>query len=402
MLFEYVALQKDSTKVKGVIEANSVKDLTDYLKKNGLFPIEITEKKDNTVSKFTTKLLNKASFKDIVYITRQLAIMLDSGLTLISSLEIIKKQTSKAALKEMLSDMDKYIREGKTFSMALSNFPKQFSNFYIALVKSGEASGKLDSTLNRLAIHLERERALRQSVRNAMIYPLAIVSAMFLLIFVMFAFVMPRMLSLYDNFDVELPESTKLLMLLTDFTEKYWIFILGSVVGAVFLLLRYIKSSTGKKIFDKFIFNVPVIGNVVKISGLVNVTRTLSILISSGVPILDSLRIVTNVNNNVVFKKAFIEISERVEKGMSVGNAMSKEAIFPESLIQMTIVGEQTGKLDVSLQKISDYYEQESEMAIKGLLTLMEPAIIVLLSVVVGFLVMAVITPIFSLTSSLQ
>jgi len=210
------------------------------------------------------------------------------------------------------------------------------------------------------------------------------------------------MLSLYDNFDVELPESTKLLMLLTDFTEKYWIFILGSVVGAVFLLLRYIKSSTGKKIFDKFIFNVPVIGNVVKISGLVNVTRTLSILISSGVPILDSLRIVTNVNNNVVFKKAFIEISERVEKGMSVGNAMSKEAIFPESLIQMTIVGEQTGKLDVSLQKISDYYEQESEMAIKGLLTLMEPAIIVLLSVVVGFLVMAVITPIFSLTSSLQ
>lgn len=402
MLYEYLALQKDSTKVNGVIEANSEKELTDYLKKNGLFPVEIKEKVNSQLAESFSETFNRVSFQDIVFVTRQLAIMLDAGLTLISAIEIINKQTTKPALKRLLTDIDLSLRNGKTFSTALEFYPKYFSNFYISLVRSGEASGKLDVILNKLAQHLENEKNFRQIVKNALIYPTTVFSAMLIMLFIMFTFIMPQLLTLYDSFDVELPPATVAIRDISVFMNENYIFIIGIILLLLFLFNRYKKSRSGTEFFDKIIFRVPLIGKIVKISALVDVTRTLAILLSSGVPILDSLKIVTDVNSNIVFRRAFINIKDKVEKGMSVGNAMLNENIFPDSLVQMTIVGEQTGSLDVTLQKVSEYYQVESEMSVKGLLSLMEPAILIVLGLIVGFLVITVITPIFSLTSSLQ
>jgi len=400
MLYQYKALQNNQ-KVTGEMDAGNEKEIADYLKSNGYFPVEITEKKKSPLSNLTS-ILEHVAFQDVVYMTRQLAIMLGAGLTLIDSIDIIKKQVSKVAFKKMLDEIDRQLRDGKTFSQTLSQYPRQFSHFYISLVKSGEASGKLDEILERLAEHLEKQRAFKQKIRNALIYPVVIITTMSAMMFVMFAFVMPKLLNLYDNFEVDLPPMTQSIMSVSNFMEANWVWVLIGIIVSVTSILKFLKTKQGKNLYDKYILNVPLIGHIVRISGLVDVTRTLSILISSGVPILDGLVIVMDVNSNAVFQEAFRRITQKVEKGMSVGSAMSNEPIFPESLTQMTIVGEQTGHLDVTLLKLAEYYQTESEMAVKGMLTLLEPMIIVVLGISVGFLVMAVITPIFTLTNSLQ
>ena len=400
MLYIYKALDNNAIK-KGEIDAGSLNEVTEYLKSNGLFPIEIKAKKSTDVT-FLSKYFDKVSQNDITYMTRQFAIMLNAGLTLINSIEIIAKQTKKPPFKKMLDEIDKNLRDGKTFSQALEMYPDYFSNFFVALIKSGEASGKLDMILSKLAEHMEKQREFRSKVKNALIYPTVIVSAMFGMIFVMFAFVMPQLLKLYENFQVELPQSTKIIMAISTFTSSYWLMIIIVVAAIVIGIQKFAGTERGKKLKDTMMLKVPVIGTVVQTAALVDVTRTLSILISSGVPILDGLAIVTNVNDNTVFKLAFGRIMQKVEKGFGIGTAMANEPVFPPSLIQMTIVGEQTGHLDETLLRISEYYQSESESAIKAMLALIEPAILVVLGLVVGTVVFGVLSPIFSLTSSIQ
>lgn len=400
MLFKYKALLNNNP-VKGQLEAETEKEVMEYLKTNDYFILEIKELKTSQFGSFST-LLQRVTFNDITYMTRQLAIMLNAGLTIIDSIEILKKQTSKAIFKNLLGDLDKSIREGKNFSAALSKYPEHFSTFYIALVKSGEASGKLDIILSKLAENLEFQRAFKSKIKNALIYPVVIILAMFAMIFVIMTFVVPRLTELYESMQVELSGSTQFLITVSSFLESYWIFVLVGIGGLIFLFQKGLKSPTGKKLFDTYILHVPVFGKIIITAALVDATRTLSILIGSGVPILDALSIVTEVNTNIVFRNAFIRIKERVEKGLSIGTAMSNEKIFPESLVQMTIVGEQTGHLDETLDKVSGYYQSETELAVKAMLVLIEPMILIILGVTVGFVVMAVITPIFSLTSSLQ
>ncbi len=400
MLFQYKALLNNNP-VKGQLEAETEKEVMEYLKTNDYFILEIKELKSSQFNSFST-LLQRVTFNDITYMTRQLAIMLNAGLTIIDSIEILKKQTSKAIFKNLLGDLDKSIREGKNFSAALSKYPEHFSTFYIALVKSGEASGKLDIILSKLAENLEFQRAFKSKIKNALIYPVVIILAMFAMIFVIMTFVVPRLTELYESMQVELSGSTQFLITISSFLESYWIFVLVGIGVLIFLFQKGLKSPTGKKLFDTYILHVPVFGKIIITAALVDATRTLSILIGSGVPILDALSIVTEVNTNLVFRNAFIRIKERVEKGLSIGTAMSNEKIFPESLVQMTIVGEQTGHLDETLDKVSGYYQSETELAVKAMLVLIEPMILIILGVTVGFVVMAVITPIFSLTSSLQ
>lgn len=400
MQFEYRALQNGKN-VSGQIEAETQKEVTDYLKTNGYLPLDVKEKQEDPLNT-ALGFLERINFNDIVYMTRQFSIMLNAGLTLIDSLEILKKQTSKKVMKRMLSDIDKSLREGKNFSQALSKYPHLFSHFYVALVRSGEASGKLDMILSKLAENLEAQREFRQKIKNALIYPIVIISAMVIMMFLMMTFVVPKLLELYDSFQVELTASTKLLITVSKFFENNYVWIIIGTGLTIFLFKKAISSPSGKRIFDSNSLHIPVFGKIIQTAALVDTTRTLSILIGSGVPILDSLNIVTDVNENLLFQDAFKRISQKVEKGVSLGTAMSNEKIFPESLVQMTIVGEQTGHIDETLGKVADYYQSESELAVKGMLSLLEPAIIVVLGVAVGFLVMTVITPIFSLTSSLQ
>ncbi len=400
MLISYRAL-KGNKIIKGNLDAQNEKAVLIYLRNQGYFPIEI--KPVNRESNFIlSSFFNRVTFTDIVDFTRQVAIMLNAGLTLIDCFEILKKQTTKASLLNLVEDLEKDVKGGSPFSTALKKYPQHFSNLYISLVKSGEASGKLSDILLKLAENLEKQREFQGKIRGAMIYPAILVVGMIAVIFIVVTFVIPKLLDLYKDFNIQLPLSTQILMLISSFSAKFWPIILLSIFCTITLVNRFLKTKQGKYFFDSNLLNIPLVKNVVKISALVDSTRTLSILIGSGVSIMEALSIIIETTDNVIFQKAFENIHKKVEKGMSLGTAMQQEEVFPPILIQMTLVGEQTGKLDETLGRISHYFEMESEIAVKTLTTLIEPSILVFLGLGVGLLVTSVITPIYQLTSSFK
>jgi type IV pilus assembly protein PilC len=399
MIFEYRAI-KDGKIIKNKIESISEKEVVDYLKANNLIPIQIKTLASNNNLNFD--FFNRVSFSDLVNFTRQLAIMLNAGLTLVDCFEILKKQIVKQSLKKVIEEIDNELRAGKSFSSSLSKYPQIFPKLYIALVRSGEASGKLSEILLKLSDNLEKQREFQGKTKGALIYPLVILIAMGIVMFVMITFVIPKLLDLYKDFNVELPMTTQLLITTSDFFRNFWPLILIIIIGVVVVVRQYIKTSVGKLMLDQYALKLPIFGNIIKTSSLVDSTRTLSILINSGVSILDGLNIVIDTTNNMVYQNAFRSILRQVEKGISLGVAMQNEEVFPVILIQMVLVGEQTGHLDETLGRISKYFEMESELAMKTLTTLIEPFILVVLGLGVGFLVISVITPIYSLTSSFK
>jgi type IV pilus assembly protein PilC len=400
MYFKYKAL-KGTDIIERQIEANSTDSVLDYLKKNNYFPISVVEVKQKQQS-FITLLNNKVTFNDIVDFTRQIAIMINAGLTLIDALEILRKQLAKPGLKKLVGDIDETIKAGGSFSSALKKFPGNFPGLYIALVKSGEASGKLGEILLRLADNLEKEREFKSKLKGALIYPTLILIGMVAVMFIMITFVIPKLMNLYDDFDIELPVTTQVLMLISNFSVRFWPLMIAGVFGLVYLLKRYSKTKSGKAYLDQLSLKLPVLGRVISISALVDSTRTLSILIGAGVSILDALSIVIDTTDNAIYQQAFMNVSRKVEKGQSLGNALDQEGIFPPILVQMSLVGEQTGNLDDTLLRLSKYFEMESEITIKAMTSLIEPMILVILGFGVGFLVLSVITPIYNLTSSFK
>jgi len=400
MLFQYKAL-KGTTVVEKKIEAASSASVVDHLQKNGYFPVWVKEVKEQGPS-LLSSLTDKVNFNDIVDFTRQIAIMLNAGLTLIDSLEILKKQITKESLRKMVNNIDAKIKSGESFSSSLKRYPENFTNLYIALVKSGEASGKLGEILLRLADNLEKEREFKSKLRGALIYPIIVIIGMIIVMFVMVTFVIPKLLNLYKDFNIELPWTTQLLIGVSSFSQKFWpLLIVGVFVGNYFIQ-KYLKTKSGKESFDRFVLRLPVFGNVIKVSSLVDATRTLAILIGAGVSILDALSIIIETTGNSVYQQAFTHVSTSVEKGQSLGASLDQEGIFPPILVQMSQVGEQTGNLDDTLMRLSKYFEMESEIAIKSMTTMIEPIILLVLGFGVGFLVLSVITPIYNLTSSFK
>lgn len=400
MQFQFKAI-KNNKVVSKKIDADNEAAVISYLKTNDYFPINV-KKIEKTKPSIYEMLFGNVSFNDIVDMTRQIAIMLNAGLTIVDSLEILKKQITKTRLLKIVESIDADIKSGNTYSSALLNFPQNFSNLYISLVKSGEASGKLSDILLKLADNLEKEREFKGKLKGALIYPVVIIVAMVAVMFIMVTFVIPKLMNLYKDFNVELPVMTKILMVISSFSAKFWPIIIGLVIALFVTVKNYIKTKHGKHAFDSFLLKIPIINNVIKVSSLVDATRTLSILIGSGVSILDSLNIVIDTTGNVIFHDAFANVCKKVEKGSSLGNSLEQEGIFPPILVQMVLVGEQTGHLDDTLGRLSRYFEMESEIAIKAVTTLIEPTILIFLGLGVGFLVMSVITPIYNLTTSFK
>ena len=399
MLFKYKAIKNDKLVVEK-IQADSQDAVLRFLKTNNYFPIAIWKAELAALPIFS--FFRRLTFSDVVDFTRQLAIMLDAGLTLIDALEILKKQVTKPEYLAVLENLEKEIKSGKNFSSALSLFPQYFSSLYISLVKAGEATGKLGDILLKLSSNLEKERTFKGKLKGSLIYPAFIIAGMFVVAFIMMTFVVPKLLELYKDFDAELPLSTKFLIFTSNFLTKYWLIIISMVFLLTLFAIRYLKSSRGKYQVDSLLLKIPVIGNVIKMATLVDATRTLSILSSSGVSLLETLNIVVETSTNQVYKQAFAKIKKEVEKGITLGFAMKQTEIFPPILVQMTLTGEQTGHVDETLLRVSKYFESDSEIAIKAMTTLIEPMILVVLGVAVGFLVFAIITPIYSLTSTLK
>ena len=398
MEYIYTGVDKNSVKQKGKLEANNEKEVIDFLRSGSITPLSV-RKVEKTGGLFSSGKVKNA---DIIIFTRQLSSMTLTGLTLIESLKILEKQVGSPQMQALITDLIAQISEGTPFSDALAEHPDAFSDVYIALIRAAEKGGLLDKVLNRLADNMEKSDDLKKRVKSAMFYPAIVISGVILVIGVMNIFVIPQLGSLYSNLNLELPLSTRIVLGMSKFFTTFWPLMVLVVVGFFIAYNRFKKTATGVKTIDRIKLRLPVIGEIFTLSALDEVTRTLSLMISSGASIIESLHITANVAGNYWYRTAILSASSLVEKGVSLSDALNNQKIFPPMVVQMTRVGESTGKIDESLLKISEYFERDLDVRVSTLTTAIEPILIIVLGISVAFLILSVITPIYSLISQIQ
>ena len=328
--------------------------------------------------------------------------MINSGLPLVQSLSILAAQTENKALKEVTKQVVFDVEAGNTLADAFSRHPKAFSGLFVNMVAAGEAGGILDTILLRLATFLEKNDALVRKVKSAMIYPAVIMSVAVIAITVLLIFVIPVFQSMFASVSMELPLPTRVVIGLSEFLIGYWWAILAAIAAAVFLIRQYYATPSGHRNIDRMMINSPVLGDVIRKSAVSRFTRTLGTLISSGVSILDGLEITAKTAGNRVIHDAVMESRNSIAGGETIAAPLERSKVFPPMVISMIAVGEQTGGLDEMLSKIADFYDEEVDVAVGALLSLMEPVMIVVLGVVVGGMVVAMYLPIFDMMNAIQ
>lgn len=395
--YNYKARNQENKNTEGIVEADSLKQAQDLLHEKGYYIISLKELTQGILtSSFSPQGI---SFADLVHITRQLSTMITAGLNLDEALLILITQVKGVKMISLLKKIEEDVRSGKTFTSTLEKFPNVFSPVYISMVKAGEASGKLDIVLERLAENLEKSRDFKNKVRGALVYPALVVTGMIVVTFIVMTIVVPRLTGLYKEFDIDLPLPTKILIGLSDYFVNYWYLIILMIVVTVMIFLKIKQTKYGQFVIASTMMGIPIFGPIFKQSTLVELTKTMAILIESGVPILTALEISRSATNNIIFKDAFELAAKKVEKGFPLSDPLLENKQIPTILGQMVAIGEHTGKLGESLTKLSRYFETEAESAVRTLTTLIEPLIMVILGLGVGFLVLAVLLPIYSLTS---
>lgn len=398
-LFVYNARDLSGIDHKGTIETNDQSGVARILSKRGLIVTSIKEKRDNNLKLFD-KYFNKVAFEDVVVATRQLATMIESGLVLSEAVDILVEQQSNKKLKIALEEISRDIKNGLDLTSAIKKHPDIFPPLYGNLIKSAEQAGNLDVVLVQMADNMEKEREFRSKVRGAMIYPVIIFGMMTAVMGIMVFFVIPRLTSLYSQSNIDLPLPTKILIGISDFFLSYWWIMLIVFILIGIGLNRMLSNPEGRYIFDAFLLKVPVVGKIIRGTVLTNFTRTFGQLSSAGVPILEALQTIKDITSNRVFKKALEETYSGVERGLTFSAQLDSVGVFPKIISQMFKVGEETGKIDKVAYKLADYFESEVDNMLKNLTVLIEPIVLVVLGVGVGFIVLSVILPIYKLTTS--
>lgn len=400
MKFSYLAVDSTGVKKKGIIESNNQQEVVEYLHTNKLLPLKISQVKGSIST--SLPFFKPINNQDIVLFTRQLSSMITTGMTLIEALNILKQQNPKPQMETMITDLVSNISEGGTFSQALSNHPELFSTVYIALIKAAESGGLLDKVMERLADNLEKSDNLKKQIRGALFYPLIIVVGVIGVIIIMNVFVMPQLGTLYQSLNVPLPLSTQIILTLSNYSLELLPVVVIIIVVVFVIFQRFKKTARGIEMIDTLKLKIPVFGEIERLSILDEVSRTLSLIISSGTSIIEGLNITSNVAGNILYKKALLETSDLVEKGIPLSQALDNQNIFPPTLVQMVKVGEASGKIDDGLLRVSQYYERDVNLKIKTLTTSIEPFLIITLGIAVAFLIFSVITPIYSIISKIQ
>jgi len=396
--FNYIATDKDNKKSQGKIEAVSQIQAKSILRSKGLFIISLEKIEVMPEWMKVFKRFQRVKKEDVVHFTRQLATMINAGLPLTTALSILKYQ-SNLTMAKVVEEVLRDIEGGVSFFKALSKHKSVFNPIYLSLVRSGEAAGVLEKVLKRLARNLEKEAEFRSKTKSALIYPAIITVAMIVVAIVMMVFVVPKLTSLYDEFGAELPTMTKVLISVSDFMVKAWYGVAFVLIVGIYLLSQWKKTAAGKKVFDSYILKLPVIGNLKTKVILTEITRTLALLVESGISIIEALEIVAGAADNVIFSESIKTAGKEVAKGIPLAAAIGQFEHFPPIVSQMLAVGEETGKVDEVMNNVSKYFETEAEQAVKGLTTAIEPLMMILLGVGVGFLVIAIVLPIYNLTS---
>ena len=400
-MYEYTARNAANGQIqKGQLDVSSQSDVSNYLRKNRLILVSVREAPKQI--KLSLPGAMRIKTRDVVIFTRQFATMINAGLPLVQSLTILAQQTENKALAEITRSVVYDVESGNTLADAFSKHPRAFSDLYVNMVAAGEAGGILDTILLRLATFLEKSDALMRKVKGAMVYPGVIMSVAAIAIAVLLIFVIPVFQNLFASVNLDLPLPTRIVIGLSDILIGYWWAVLGTVGAIVFAIRRYYGTSGGRKTIDSLLLRAPVLGDLLRKSAVSRFTRTLGTLISSGVSILEGLEITAKTAGNMVIHDAVMASRQSIAGGDTIAAPLEKSKVFPPMVISMIAVGEQTGGLDGMLTKIADFYDEEVDVAVGALLSLMEPMMIVVLGVVVGGMVVAMYLPIFDMMNAVQ
>jgi general secretion pathway protein F len=398
--YQYKAFDQEGHATTGVIDADSQKDARAKLRIQQIFAIEIKESEKEIG--LTTDVRIKSLFKrigqrEIAVITRQLATLLRAGLPLVRSLKAIEDQLQDSPLRTHVVEIREDVNRGLSLAAAMEKHPKIFSPLYVNMVRAGESAGALDDILERLATFSEKTMALQNKVRSAMVYPIFMAVVGCIAVMVLLTFVVPTITKIFLETKQQLPAPTMALLRISNFLKNYWWFLL-IVIGALIALSRQMGKRKAVSVFmDKVKLRMPVFGSVVRKMAVSRFARTLSILSASGVPILKAMNIVRSVVNNEVLAQAIDKASEAVGAGKSIAEPLGESGVFPPIVTHMIAVGETSGKLEEMLQSVADAYDNEVENSVAALISLIEPAMIIIMGAVVGFIVLAILLPIFEM-----
>lgn len=397
-VFSYSARTLSGDLRRDTIDVPSRDDVISFLRSQRLIPVSVREKP----AAFSFSMGSKAKNRDIVIMTRQFATMVNAGLPLVQALEILVAQTDSEPIRKALGAVLHDVESGNTLADALAQHPKVFTELYVNMVSAGESGGILDTIMNRLAEFLEKNEALARKVKAAMIYPAVISVVAIGAIVVLLLFVIPTFQAMFASFDQQLPLPTRIVIAASDFLQHYWWALLAGGIGGSALFRRWVATPMGRLTFDRILLATPILGTVVLKSAVSRFTRTLGTLMSSGVSILEGLEITAKTSGNRVIHDAIIESRTSIAGGESISKPLERAKVFPPMVTQMIAVGEETGDLDGMLSKIADFYDDEVDVAVDGLLKAMEPLMIVILGSIVGGMIVAMYLPIFGVINTIQ
>lgn len=398
--YKYKALNNNGDKITGSYTADSKEDVLIMLRENRYYPIDVklnSKGKDIEIS-----LFSKVKTKDIAIFCRQFYTMLNAGVTLVNCIDILKTQTVNKKLRKTINLVYDDLQKGQTLSESLNKYPDIFPELFINMVEAGELSGNLDVIMDRMAIHFEKENKIKNKVKGAMVYPMVLGILSIVVVVFLLVVVMPTFVSMFEGSGVILPLPTRILLNISDGIKNYWyiIIFIGSIL--FYLLDKYLKTDRLKYIVDSIKFRIPIIGNNTEKVITSRFTRTLSTLLSSGVPLMKALEIVSKIVGNKVASEGILNAKEELRKGIDLATPIEEIGIFSPMVISMIKIGEQSGSLDEILEKTADFYDEEVETSLKKLTTMLEPLMIVVMALVIGAIVIAMVLPMFDMINTIN
>ncbi len=395
MRYRYQAKDIQGNIFSGTIEAASEEVALKLLHRSNLFVFYL--KKEREWAFFRKKV----DFKELIFFFKQLSLLIEGGVSLLNALKSLSLSLRSPYFSQKVSRIIADIEEGMSFSEALSYHGEIFSPFIINTIRVGEATGNLNGVLEDLANYLERNYIWRAQIKGALTYPAVVVGFTFIAIGVLIGFVFPKMSAVYKEMQVELPLPTKILLSISDFLIKKWLFIIGGIFVFFLILKEFFKTEKGKFLKDKYLLKAPIIGGILEKVSLATISETLKTLIKSGVPILSCFEETAKLSGNVLYQSALLRIKERVRRGISISEAFSYEDIFPPLFPQMISSGERSGNIPKVLEEIADFYRKEAENMMNNLTSLLQPILIVFLGGIIGFIALSVILPLYNLSGML-
>jgi type IV pilus assembly protein PilC len=397
--YAYKVRDRGGKLLEGTLEADSQQLLIGKLRSMGYMPIDIQHQNQAAMSRdmHIPFLSSRVKLKDVAVMSRQFATMINSGLALLRALNILAEQTESKPLAAIINQVRIDVEKGSSLSAALARHPKAFSRLYVAMVRAGEVGGALDSVLLRLAETIEKQVELRRKVKSAMTYPVVVMVLVLLIVTAMLLFIIPMFKGLYKELGGTLPLPTLILLQISTIVRTFWYLIFGSGFGVFWGFRRWIKTDKGRQRWDAIKLKIPVMGLLVRKTALARFSRTLSALVRSGVPILESLDIVAETSGNHVVSVAVLDTQFAVKSGEPMSQRLERHPVFPPMVVQMMAVGEETGALDEMLDKIADFYDQEVEATVEALTSLIEPLLIVVMGAAVGGMVISLYLPMFNI-----